>query len=190
MAKKSSARPCVFLDRDGTIIYDKNYLHSPEQVKLYSFTCDSINKLHKHGFMVIVITNQSGIARKKFSLNDLAQIHKRMKQLLKEGGARLDDIYFCPHLDDDKCSCRKPKIGMFIEAQKKHNIDLKKSFMVGDSIRDYIAGFNMGGRGIFVKTGHGKKQSLALADEKIQPFAVCATLKEACNLIIADKDDK
>jgi histidinol-phosphate phosphatase family protein len=174
----------VFLDRDGTIIYDKDYLHSPAQVKLYSFACQCINKLHENGFKVIVITNQSGIARKKFSFRDLEEIHKRMNFLLKEGGAKVDGIYFCPHVDEDKCDCRKPKAGMFFKAKKEHNLDLTKSFMVGDSIRDYLAGYAMGGQGILVKTGHGRKQSLDLPKQKVQPLAVCATLKEAVNFII------
>jgi histidinol-phosphate phosphatase family protein len=189
MEKQNIKYPCVFLDRDGTVIYDKNYLSSPSQVKLYSFSAQSINKLHKAGFKVIIITNQSGVAREKFTLKDLDLIHKKFLTLLKQQGAQIDALYFCPHIDEDKCKCRKPKTGMVLEAAKKFNISLKDSFVIGDSIRDYLTGHNMGGKGILIKTGHGTKQEKNLKEQKIQPWAVCRTLKEAVNLIIKSKSD-
>ncbi|MDR0823022.1 MAG: HAD family hydrolase [Endomicrobium sp.] len=184
MARKNIKNPCVFLDRDGTVIYNQNYLSSPEQVKLYSYSVNAINKLHKAGFKVIVITNQSGIARGKFTLKTLSLIHKRFLSLLKEEGSKIDGLYFCPHIDEDKCSCRKPKIGMVLQAAREHNIDLKNSFVVGDIIRDYMTGINMGGKGILLLSGHGKKQVKLLNKQKAQPFAICRNLLTAANLII------
>jgi histidinol-phosphate phosphatase family protein len=184
MAKPNPKSPCVFLDRDGTIIYDRNYLSTPAQVKLYVYAAQSINKLRKAGFKVIVITNQSGISRGKFTFKDLAQIHKRFLSLLKQQGAKIDGLYFCPHQDSDNCNCRKPKIAMVLQAAKDHNLDLKKSFVVGDNTRDYLTGINMGGQGILVKTGHGKIHAQKVKSQSLKPLAICATLKQAVNLIV------
>ncbi|MDR1522900.1 MAG: HAD family hydrolase [Endomicrobium sp.] len=186
MGKQYIKHPAVFLDRDGTLIYSKNYLSSPGQVKLYSYTAESINKLKRAGFKVIVVTNQSGIARGMFTLKDLDKIHKKFLSLLKIAGASIDGIYFCPHVDADNCQCRKPKVGMVMQGSKDFNIDLKKSYTVGDSIRDYLLGFNVGGKGILVLTGHGKNQKQKINQEKIKPFAVCKDLKQAVNLIVRD----
>lgn len=188
MGKNNTKKPAAFIDRDGTIIFDKNYLSSPEQVKVYSYAADSINKLRKAGFKIIVVTNQSGIARKMFTEKDLAKVNKRFLSILKEQGAKIDALYYCPHVDEDKCECRKPKTGMALRAAEEHDIDLEKSYTVGDSVRDYILGYKMGGKGILVLTGHGKKQQKKIKEEKIKPLKVCRTLKEAANLIIKDAE--
>ncbi|MDR1695569.1 MAG: HAD family hydrolase [Endomicrobium sp.] len=187
---ESKMTPAVFLDRDGTIIFDKNYLSSPQQVKLYSYAADSINRLRKAGFKIIVVTNQSGIGRGMFTEKDLDKIHKKFLFLLKENGAKIDGLYYCPHIDEDKCGCRKPKTGMALRAAKEHNIDLKKSYTVGDSVRDYVLGSNFGGKGVLVLTGHGKKQFLKVKNEKIKPSGVFRTLKQAAGFIINDAKDK
>jgi histidinol-phosphate phosphatase family protein len=179
--------PAVFLDRDGTVIFNKNYLSSPKQVKLYSCVAESINKLRASGFKVIIVTNQSGVARGMFSEQDLQKIHERFIFLLKKAGAKVDAIYYCPHIDEDSCNCRKPKSGMVLQSAKDLNIDLEKSYTVGDSVRDYLLGYNTGGKGILVLTGHGKRQKLKIAQEKIKPMAVCKTLKEAVSLIIKNE---
>jgi histidinol-phosphate phosphatase family protein len=184
MGAKNIKVPAVFLDRDGTVIFSKNYLSLPKQVRLYSYTPDSINKLRTAGFKVIIVTNQSGVARGMFTERDLQEIHKRFVFLLKKAGTEVDAIYYCPHVDEDFCNCRKPKPGMVLQSAKDLNIDLEKSYTVGDSISDYLLGYNTGGKGILVITGHGKKQKLKIAQEKIKPMAVCKTLKEAVSLII------
>ncbi|MDR3243788.1 MAG: HAD family hydrolase [Elusimicrobiota bacterium] len=184
MANKNIKYPCVFLDRDGTIIHDRNYLSSPEQVKLYSFSAKAVQKMQKAGFKVIIITNQSGISRGKFSEKELSLIHKRFISLLKEQGTKIDGLYYCPHIDSDNCLCRKPKIGMFLQAAKEHNIDLKNSYMIGDSVRDYISGVKMGGKGIFVLSGHGKKQKEFIKGQKIKPHAILNNIMQAANMIV------
>jgi histidinol-phosphate phosphatase family protein len=184
MGAKNIKVPAVFLDRDGTVIFSKDYLSSPEQVKLYSYAADSINMLQAAGFKVVIVTNQSGVARGMFTENDLQKIHKRFIFLLKKAGAKVDGIYYCPHVDEDFCNCRKPKPGMVLQSAKDLNIDLEKSYTIGDSIRDYLLGYNTGGRGILVLTGHGKKQRSKIVYEKIKPMSVCKTLKEAVSLII------
>jgi histidinol-phosphate phosphatase family protein len=186
MGSGSVKTPAVFLDRDGTVIFDRNYLSSPEQVKLYSFAAESINKLRSAGFKIIVVTNQSGIGRGIFTEKDLRKVNEKFLFLLKTTGAKIDALYYCPHVDSDECSCRKPKTGMVLRGAADFNIDLKKSYTVGDSIRDYLLGFNMSGKGIFVLTGHGRKQQNDLVKEKVKPLVVCRTLKQAANFIIKD----
>jgi histidinol-phosphate phosphatase family protein len=188
MGKNNTKKPAAFLDRDGTLIFDKNYLSSPQQVKLYSYTAESINKLRKAGFKIIVVTNQSGIGRGMFTLKDLKKVNKKFTDILKAQGAKIDALYFCPHTDEDRCSCRKPAAGMVLQAAKEHNIDLERSYTVGDSVRDYLLGYNSGGKGIMVLTGHGRKQQKKIKDSQIKPLGVCRTLKEAANLIIRDAE--
>lgn len=186
MGKNSIKKPAAFLDRDGTIIFDKHYLSSPDQIKLYKNAAESINKLRKAGFKIIVVTNQSGIGRGMFTEKDLEKINKKFIKMLKECGAKVDGLYYCPHIDEDNCDCRKPKTGMALQAAKEHNIDFSRSYTVGDSIRDYMLGHNLGAKGILVLTGHGKKQSEKIKKEKIKPFKVCKNLSHAVNLIIKD----
>jgi histidinol-phosphate phosphatase family protein len=183
MGRRNLKTPAVFLDRDGTIIFDRNYLNLPEQVKLYPFAAESIDRLKSAGFKVVVVTNQSGVARGLFNENALKKVHDFFFELLRKAGTKVDALYYCPHVDEDNCNCRKPKIGMVLKGEKDLNIDLKRSYSVGDSIRDYILGFNMGGKGILVLTGHGKKQQKIVQKEKIKPLAVCKSLKQAVDLI-------
>jgi D,D-heptose 1,7-bisphosphate phosphatase len=186
MGRGNTKAPAVFLDRDGTVIFDKTYLSSPKQVKLYSFCAESINSLREAGFKIIIVTNQSGIARGMFSEKKLRNVNKKFVSLLKGVGAKIDGLYYCPHVESNGCNCRKPKIGMVLQGAKDLNIDLKKSYTIGDSIRDYLLGINMGGKGILVLTGHGKKQQSKIIDEKIKPMAICKNLKQAARLIIKD----
>lgn len=184
--KKDNLSPAVFLDRDGTINHDKHYLSDEKDLKIYSFVKKSILKLQKAGFKIVIVTNQSGIARGFFSENKLKKIHNKLIALLKEQGIKIDGIYYCPHGPDDICDCRKPKIGMAIKAADDLNIDLKKSYTVGDSTRDYLLGYNFGGKGILVLTGHGKKQSEKINKEKQKPLAVVKNLYLATEVIIND----
>ncbi|GHT62811.1 hypothetical protein AGMMS49531_11040 [Endomicrobiia bacterium] len=186
MGRRNIKVPAVFLDRDGTVIFNKTYLSLPQQVMLYAFCAESINRLRAAGFKIIIVTNQSGVARGMFTEKNLMVANKKFVSLLKNAGAKIDGLYYCPHAESDECNCRKPKVGMVLQGAKDFNIDLKKSYTVGDSIRDYLLGVNMGGKGILVLTGHGKKQQSKIVDEKIKPMAVCKTLKQAVSLIIKD----
>jgi histidinol-phosphate phosphatase family protein len=183
MGKKNSKLSAVFIDRDGTIIFNKKYLNSIKQIELYPFVIDSIKKLNDAGFVVIIVTNQSGISRGMFTENDLEFINKKIIKLIEEKGAKIDDICYCPHADFDKCNCRKPKIGMIEKCVKKFCIDLKKSYAIGDTFRDYFFGLNMGGSGILVLTGHGVKEYNKMKEIGIKPI-VCKTLKSAVDRII------
>lgn len=106
--------------------------------------------------------------------------------MLKDAGVKIDGIYYCPHGTDDVCECRKPKTGMAVQAAKDLNIDLKRSYVVGDSIRDYKMGYNFGGKGILVLTGHGKKQVQNIKNEKQKPLSVSKNLYDAVKVILND----
>jgi len=115
----------VFLDRDGTIAMDVHYCRRPEDFELLPTVPEAISLLNENGFMVVVITNQSGIARGYFTEETLAQIHQKMTGELAKYDARVDAIYYCPHHPDDGCQCRKPKTALFFRAAKELNIDFK-----------------------------------------------------------------
>ena len=143
----------VFLDRDGTIARDVPYCGSPGDFECLPTVPEAIKRLKDNGFKVVVITNQSGIARGYFTEETLAQIHGKMKQELAEYGAWVDGIYYCPHHPDDGCECRKPKTALFLQAAKELHIDLSHSFVVGDMQMDVDAGKALGCKTILVTTG-------------------------------------
>ena len=127
------ARPAVFLDRDGTINVEKNYLYRYEEWEWIAGAQDAIARLNKLGFLVVVVTNQAGIARGLYQEQDVERLHQLIAAELKESGATIDAFYFCPHHPDftDACSCRKPSSGMILEAARNLHIDLSRSWMVG-----------------------------------------------------------
>ena len=134
----------VFLDRDGTMAPDVPYCSRPEDFELFPNTAKAIKLLHEHGFKVIVITNQSGIARGYFTEEILAKIHEKMKKELAKEGAWVDDIYYCPHHPNDNCDCRKPKPELILQAAENFNIDLEHSFVAGDLQMDIDLGKGVG----------------------------------------------
>lgn len=156
----------VFIDRDGTINVYKGLISREEDLELEECAVEAIKKLNASGYLAIIITNQPVVARGLCDLEDVKLIHKKMQVLLGEQGAFLDDIAFCPHHPDKgypeenplykiKCNCRKPAIGMIEEMARKYNIDLKKSYFVGDTTRDIQTGKNAGTKTILVRTGQG-----------------------------------
>jgi len=143
----------VFLDRDGTIARDVRYCRRPEDFEIFPTVPEAIKLLNDNGFMVVVITNQSGIARGYFDEETLARIHQKMKDELAKYGAWVDAIYYCPHHPDDACQCRKPKTALFHKAAKELNIDFKLSYVVGDLQMDIDAGRALGCKTALVTTG-------------------------------------
>lgn len=137
-------RIAVFLDRDGTICKDVHYMRSPEQFELLPSAVEGIKLLNKLGMKVVIVTNQSGVARGYFTEETLKKIHERMIDELLKKGARIDAIYYCPHHPDDNCSCRKPKIGMLKKAEADFGLDLSECFVVGDKKLDVETGKNAG----------------------------------------------
>ena len=134
-------KPASFFDRDGTLMHDPGYLGDPRQVVLLEGAAASIVQAQRAGYLTIVISNQSGVARGYFSSAAVDAVNARMQELLLSVSpeAILDAVYYCPHRDEDQCPCRKPRPGLFLTAAQEHAIDLAKSFAVGDSQRDVLA---------------------------------------------------
>ncbi len=143
----------VFLDRDGTIIEDVNYLNKIEDIKLLPYAKEGLTLLKNNGFKLVVVTNQSGIGRGYFSEEFVNKSHTIIDSML---GNIIDKFYFCPHTPYDNCLCRKPKTGMIDEAVKDLKIDITKSFVIGDKESDIELGLNAGITPILVETGYGK----------------------------------
>jgi D-glycero-D-manno-heptose 1,7-bisphosphate phosphatase len=151
------SNPAVFLDRDGTIVDDPGFLHEPGRVKLLPGAADAIKRLNEHGFLVAIVTNQSGIARGLYTLADYNAVQRRLGELLSARGARIDAAYLCPHhpLFSGPCDCRKPGTKLYLEAQQALDIDFSRSWWVGDRLADVQPARKLGGHGILVATGEG-----------------------------------
>ena len=156
----------VFLDRDGVITQEPpHYAHELSQLKLIPKSADAIRLLNENGFVVIVASNQAGIAHGYYREEDAILFHQAMKENLAKEGAYIDAIYYCPHHPEAKieryrvdCNCRKPKPGMLTRAESELNIDLKQSFIVGDKLSDIEAGKRAGCKTIMVRTGQGVEE--------------------------------
>ena len=185
-SRAAAPRPAAFLDRDGVINEEVDYLRRTEDLRLLPGAAEAIRRLRDSGRLVIAVTNQAGVARNLFTLDRLAEIHRLLWTRLDEhGGARLDAIYFCPHHPGDgvaggnpeflvDCPCRKPKPGMILQAAADFGIDLAASVIVGDSWRDIACGRAAGMRTIGVRTGYGCRDR---AD--VQPDAMADDLSAA-----------
>jgi len=185
VADQKKGVKAVFLDRDGTIIEDKMYLADPRAVRILPGAAQGMRILREHGYLLIVVTNQSGVARGYFTTEDLDRVHQRISELLRKEGVGYDGLYYCPHFKDGvvepynvDCECRKPKPGLILTAAKDFGIDLEKSFLVGDSERDIEAGRRAGVRTILL-AGQSDEKSKA-----IQADYHAADLLEAANWII------
>lgn len=143
----------VFLDRDGTIAKDVPYCSRPEDFELLPGAGTAIRLLNERGLKVIIITNQSGIARGYFTEEVLERIHHKMRRDLERFGAHIDAIYYCPHHPDDGCQCRKPKPGLIHQAARDHGVELSKSFFIGDKPLDIEAGHSAGCKVVLISDG-------------------------------------
>ncbi len=170
-------QPTIFIDRDGTLIEEVNFLHRIEDLRYFPFTDEAIKILKEHGFLTIIVTNQSGIGRGIYTENDMHEIHKKIQEDLTE---KLDAFYFCPHLPDEGCACRKPNLGMIEAASADFAIDLENSWMIGDKDIDIKTGFNIQIKTALVLTGYGHT-SVAILDR--QPDIVADNLLEAVKSI-------
>ena len=165
-------KKAIFLDRDGTIVVHEPYLSSLDQLKLLPNAVEGIRLFKKSGYLVIVITNQSGIARGVFDEERLTLIHKKLMRMLKDEGIEIDDIYYCPHHTEGvieqytlDCDCRKPKPKMLLNAAKQHNVNLTQSLMIGDSEVDMLAGKNAGCTCVLIKNACSNNTSVtSMAD--------------------------
>lgn len=154
----------VFLDRDGTIVEERDYLARREELRFIPGSKEAIKRLRDAGFKIVVVTNQSGIARGYFTEQTIHDIHETIQQRLRPLGTRIDGFYYCPHHPSKglaryrmKCNCRKPGPGMFLQAVRELGLDLNKSFLVGDSVEDIRAAQNLRIKPILVLTGYGRE---------------------------------
>ena len=173
----------VFLDRDGTIVEDPGYLHEPAKVKLLAGAADAIRDLNAHGFLVITVSNQSGIARGLYGVEEYNAVQRRLVELLESRGAHLDGAWFCPHHPrfTEACECRKPGSKLFLEARDALDIDFARSWWVGDRLSDVQPALTLGGHGILVATGEG---NLHQGQARASGVMVVADLQEAVSEIV------
>jgi D-glycero-D-manno-heptose 1,7-bisphosphate phosphatase len=154
--------PAVFIDRDGTIMQDADYCSDPQQVKIFPRVAEALRRLKSKGFKVIIITNQSGIGRGFFTVEQYRVVEAEVLRQLGDG--LIDATYFCPDVPGQHSSCRKPAPGMIVEATREHQIDLARSFLIGDKEIDAECGRNVGVRTIRVRTGFDRETAGSMAD--------------------------
>jgi heptosyltransferase-2 len=177
----------IFLDRDGTLNPDSGYIRSSDQFELFPGVAQALSKLKQAGARLIVVTNQSGIARGFFSVGDLDAIHAKLRRLLDEAGVSLDAIYFCPHHPDDSCDCRKPRTGLIDRAVLERQIDLGRSYLIGDHVRDVELAKCVGSRSILVTTGAVLPQQVeGLKTSGQAPDWVAPSFAEAADWLLSD----
>ncbi|HEY4485641.1 MAG TPA: HAD-IIIA family hydrolase, partial [Nitrospiria bacterium] len=170
------ARPAVFLDRDGTVTREAGYIRDPNHLELIPGSASAIRRLKEAGLKVIVITNQSGVARGYYPESQVRAVNDRMLSLLSAEKAGVDEVYYCPHHPTEgagpftvDCGCRKPEPGMVYEAASDGTIDLSRSFVVGDKLTDMELAHRIGATGILVKTGYGEEQLTQTAELEKNP---------------------
>jgi D-glycero-D-manno-heptose 1,7-bisphosphate phosphatase len=171
----------IILDRDGVINEESHdYIKSPQEWIPIPGSLKAIAELKKAGHLVVVATNQSGIARGLFDSHMLTKIHEKMQDELTKLGTCLDGIYYCPHQPDDNCHCRKPNTGLFFDIQKAFHCDLHNAVCIGDSLRDIQAAISVGATPILVLTGNGK----TTVGQLTYPVITCQDLAQAATFIL------
>ena len=182
------------MDRDGTINEEDGYVHKIEDLRFTPGAQEAIGLARESGYLVVVISNQAGVARGYYTEEDVRRFQDHMQDELKKAGTKVDGFYYCPHHPDSGqgkylvvCECRKPKPGMLIQASKDLGIDLSRSFMIGDHLNDIKAGHNAGCRTALVRTGYGKEQQAKLGELDFKVDLVTDTLLDAVRAILSRK---
>ncbi|HEY0053914.1 MAG TPA: HAD family hydrolase [Pedobacter sp.] len=170
----------VFLDKDGTLVPDVPYNVNPKLVSLERNSLDGLQLFHDSGYKLIVISNQSGIARGYFDKKKLSGVEDKIQQLLRVHNLKIDGFYYCPHDTDDVCDCRKPKPGLILKAAQDFNIDLAQSWMIGDILNDVEAGNRAGCKTILIDNGN---ETEWVINENREPFFKAININEAALLI-------
>ena len=185
-----SARPAVFLDRDGTLLEEAGYLDRIERLVFFPYSVDAVRLLNRAGLAVVVVTNQAGVARGIFGEEFVAEAHRHVAGRLESGGAHVDGFYYCPHHPEASvdryrltCDCRKPQPGMLRQAASELGLDMSRSFVVGDRWHDLQAGQSVGARGILVRTGYGRTEE-ASPKQDVVPTAIVDNLIAAASWIL------
>jgi D-glycero-D-manno-heptose 1,7-bisphosphate phosphatase len=187
----STKRAGVFFDRDGTLNEDVDFLSHPDQLRIILGAIEAVGKVNHSGMAACIISNQSGIARGVFTESDLVPVHERLTREFAAGGARFDRIDYCPHHPTAglppyriDCDCRKPKPGMLLRAAEHLDLDLSRSFVIGDKLIDVQAGQTVGARGILVLTGYGLSSMAECRASGVTPAFIAPTVREAVDFIM------
>ena len=184
LTQGTRSRPAVFLDRDGTVSEEVGYMQSLSMYSVFPWTSRAIRRINDIGWAAVLVTNQSGVGRGLFDNGLVEQVHGLLRGEIAREGARLDGIYYCPHLPDDGCECRKPRPGMLQRASQEMKLDLGRSFVIGDRYSDIRTGVAVGARTILVLSGAGTEQHERYRGDEIQPDYVVPTLDHAVELIL------
>jgi len=187
MPETQLLRRAVFLDRDGTIGEELGYVNHIDRFQIFPYAAEAIRELNQANIPVIVVTNQSGIARNIFPESLVHEVHKKMLAILAKGGAWVDAVYFCPHKTEDACECRKPNPGLMERAAREYGLDLTASWVVGDRYADLEMSHAAGGRGMLVMTGYGRGEyELHHTAWPRRPDALAENLADAVRQILQD----
>jgi histidinol-phosphate phosphatase family protein len=176
MTSSEANSPAVFVDRDGTIMHDADYCSDPTQVQMFPGAADALRRLRRAGYKIIIITNQSGIGRGFFTLEQYRAVEAEVLRQLGDG--LVDATYFCPDVPGKPSQCRKPEPGMVLQAAREHDVDLSRSLLIGDKEIDVECAHNAGIRAIRVRTGFDKMTDGSCADW------IAENLSQATNIIL------
>lgn len=186
-------RPAIFMDRDGTLSHEVGYVNHLSRFRLFPFAAAAVKAINRAGFLAVVATNQAGVARGYFPEALIHEVHDALRSQMAGGGARLDGIYVCVHHPSlgeppyrQDCDCRKPKPGLLLRASADLDVDLKRSYVIGDREGDLQLAWNVGARGVLVKTGYGLGELVNRAPRwPRQPDLVAEHLLEAVQRIVS-----
>ncbi|MBI5806801.1 MAG: HAD family hydrolase [Ignavibacteriales bacterium] len=181
----------IFLDRDGTINFDPGYIKNPDDVKILPGVSEGIRKLKVElGFKIVVVSNQAGVSKGLMTLEDVHAVNNRIQELLKKENAEIDAFYFCPfhpdYDDEEKSKCRKPSPLMLLKAAEELDIDLTRSFMVGDRAGDVEAGLNAGVKSILLQSEIAEEEIRNLESKNLSPLFIAKNFLDACEFIIKE----
>jgi D,D-heptose 1,7-bisphosphate phosphatase len=172
--------PAIFLDRDGTIIEDKGFINNPLDIEFYPNSFEALQSLQEY-FFLFIITNQSGVSKGLITENEVKEVHRYMIGALKAREITIFDIFYCPHKNEDNCKCKKPNPYFIRQAAELYDIDLNKSFIIGDHPSDIQCGINAGVTPIYLLSGHGRKHRNELESD----FKICENIFEASEYILS-----
>lgn len=177
------SKKAIILDRDGVLIEDKDYSYKVEDLEILPGVIEGL-KLLQAKYLFFIVTNQSGIGRGFYTVNDFWKYNNYLVSLLEKEGIRIEETFYCPHLKEDNCDCRKPKTKFLIEIRENWNINLELSWMIGDHPSDIAFGINGGCRTVYMSTGHGKKHLNELNELKINPTFISSNFFHAAQKIV------
>lgn len=170
----------VLLDRDGTIVVERNYLSDPDGLELLPQAAEGLRRMKGMGLGLVVITNQSGVARGILDIGVLEEIHARLRHMLGREGIQLDGIYYCPHMPDTGCTCRKPSPGLALRSSRELGFSLSDCFVIGDKASDINLGRNIGAGTFLVRTGYGTE---TVKERGLEPDYVVDDLVGAAHIL-------